>query len=519
MNWHRSCDNAENDERGIDSMDGNLRQRLALCPNLPSLPGVALRVIELGRDPETGIGEIADAVSLDPALAAKLLKIANSPLYAQRRKVDNLRQAAMLLGLNATLTLALSFSLLERVDSDGAGIDYTGYWRRSLLAALASRVLGQRFGLGRPEELFLAGLLQDIGMLVLDRALPDTYPALVAGASTHDQLLAAEREQFAADHAEVSAWILEHWSMPAYLVEAARNSHATSIEEVVAREQRFCACVAFASWLAEVWSDGAGDFARFATRAQTLLELSPEALHEVLDTIGEAMPETASLFEVDLVDPVRVRAIIDNAREVLMVRTLRTLHQADEALAQAERMEERARAMEERSRRDVLTGAYNRVHLDECLHQAFVRTGGPDTTLSVAFIDIDHFKRVNDSHGHHVGDEVLREVVRRIDARIRTSDVLGRYGGEEFILMLPGTRCEQARMVLERLRSVIAASPCVIDGDTEVGVTISVGIATHGEVRQYESLVSLLRGADRALYTAKRQGRNRVEIHLSEGPP
>ena len=124
-------------------------------------------------------------------------------------------------------------------------------------------------------------------------------------------------------------------------------------------------------------------------------------------------------------------------------------------------------------------------------------------------LDIDHFKRVNDTYGHPIGDLVLQNVARLCQNSLREVDSFGRYGGEEFVALLPQTNCEQAFATAERLRRSIAEG----DIQSEAGVircTVSVGVATFN--RNCKSLEELLERADQALYHAKRAGRNRVEI-------
>ncbi len=135
--------------------------------NFPSPPGVATHIIELARDPDIEMGKVAKALSMDSALSTKILRIANSPLYAQRRKSENLRQALVVLGLNATLTLALSFSLVKSLRTGKVE-------RHQLSALLAPRAASPQPPRARSrdamhqsmaEEIFLAALLQDVGML------------------------------------------------------------------------------------------------------------------------------------------------------------------------------------------------------------------------------------------------------------------------------------------------------------------------------------------------------------------
>src|ERR1700736_5871799 len=168
--------------------------------NFPSPPGVATHIIEIAQDPDIEMGKVAKALSMDSALSTKILRIANSPLYAQRRKSENLRQALVVLGLNATLTLALSFSLLKALRSAKSnGLNYGLYWRRALLAATAARALGDAMHQPSAEEIFLAALLQDVGMLALDKAVPDLYARGEILQCNHSALAAHEKKRLQID--------------------------------------------------------------------------------------------------------------------------------------------------------------------------------------------------------------------------------------------------------------------------------------------------------------------------------
>jgi HD-like signal output (HDOD) protein len=172
-------------------MPPELTAALALCRNLPSPPGIALRIIELAQDPETDITTAADIIAIDMALSARMLRIANSPLYASRRRIENLGQALTMLGLNATVSLALGFTVTQELTATGQGQDVRERaWRRSILSALAASLLGQARGLRKAEELMLAGLLQDLGVLVLAQSEPDRYLPLLRQAADNDALVA-----------------------------------------------------------------------------------------------------------------------------------------------------------------------------------------------------------------------------------------------------------------------------------------------------------------------------------------
>jgi diguanylate cyclase (GGDEF)-like protein len=157
------------------------------------------------------------------------------------------------------------------------------------------------------------------------------------------------------------------------------------------------------------------------------------------------------------------------------------------------------------SRIDMLTGIYNRRHLDEHMRRVISAARRHGRTVGVLLVDIDHFKDVNDQHGHLAGDEVLKEVASRLQGAIRTEDALGRWGGEEFIAVLTDTPAESIGILAERMRQVIASAPFVLDDGTRIPVTVSVG-HTHGT----DDAEVLVHRADDALYVAKGAGRNQV---------
>ncbi len=157
--------------------------------------------------------------------------------------------------------------------------------------------------------------------------------------------------------------------------------------------------------------------------------------------------------------------------------------------------------------RDDLTGLANRRHMLDLMNkerQRSMRSGAP---FCLALVDLDHFKRINDRHGHAAGDDVLRAFAREASATIRASDALARWGGEEFVLMLPDTRAALARQGLERLRQRCASG--LTAGAAGERVTVSIGVAEH---RAGETVEQTLERADRALYEAKAQGRDRVVV-------
>jgi diguanylate cyclase (GGDEF)-like protein len=162
---------------------------------------------------------------------------------------------------------------------------------------------------------------------------------------------------------------------------------------------------------------------------------------------------------------------------------------------------------------DPLTGCYTRHQLERRLVAELERSRRNHTPLSVCMIDFDHFKAINDTHGHAAGDTVLREMMERIIGKLRKYDTVFRYGGEEFLLSLPDTSIDDAMQIVQRLCEIVAATPVVLSNQYTLFVTASFGLA---ELTGAVSLYAGIEMADQALYNAKHAGRNQVQQYNPE---
>ena len=166
--------------------------------------------------------------------------------------------------------------------------------------------------------------------------------------------------------------------------------------------------------------------------------------------------------------------------------------------------------LREQATHDALTGLLNRGAIFEIFERELARAKREEMSVGVLLADVDHFKSVNDTYGHEAGDEVLRHVARRLQGAVRTYDLVGRYGGEELLVVLPQCDDVSAQRIAERARAAVSATPCGTSG-AAVPVTMSVGIATTRSLGTFEP-GALVRAADAALYRAKSGGRNRCEL-------
>jgi diguanylate cyclase (GGDEF)-like protein len=268
----------------------------------------------------------------------------------------------------------------------------------------------------------------------------------------------------------------------------------------------------------------------FESAAARILAPLSELLHKRLTLADSSSPETANAFAIRIPVP-RLAIVSDgtpfNDEERRLVQELfDVLRVAEESEARYAELEQRMlglqrenldllvknRALAEVSSRDSLTGLYNRWYVIEKIDSEINRAIRHGSPMSLLMLDIDHFKRINDTWGHAAGDEVLKGVGRLLRDSCRVYDVPGRYGGEEFCIVLPETQLGNTEVVAERIRKRFESTELTCGGEAVV-VTASIGIAGMDESASNEILspAALIDRADRALYSAKSRGRNRIE--------
>ncbi len=366
--------------------------------------------------------------------------------------------------------------------------------------------------------------------------LGEAYVSLGRGDEALPLLTEAETRLSALGAFGTAGWCL--WAIARVHAERGDNTRALAcFERAVAVAQRGHAKRAQAETLAGLGQHCArlGDTVRAIGHLQQALSLAQEAgvrrevhkVHLALAEIYEAQGDPVLalhhhqayhriLTEVyDEMVVAKVRHLtahfeLERARHEQEITRLRHVELAA-AYRELEQLHARvagqARELEELSRRDGLTGAYNRRHLDESLASELERARRYAAPLTAALLDLDHFKTVNDRLSHAAGDMALRELVRVLTSLLRRSDVLARYGGEEFALVFPETGPEEARLACDKLRRAVASHTWQALLPGLQGLTVSIGLACDANA---PSADRLLDAADRALYEAKRAGRDRV---------
>jgi len=627
--------------------------KLKISGRLPSPKGVALQVIELTQHDEVTNHDLVRLIGADPALSQRVVKAANALLGHVSRPVATIHDAVTVLGMRALRQLVLGIALVaDYRHGPCARFDYTHFWYHSLLTAIAARQLAQRANLMAAEEIFVLGLLGQIGQLALATVYAQPFSALLEHGDTEEPLREGERGQFGFDHAEVSAAMLADMHFPVMLQNLARDyrSPQTSKAAEGTREWQLLRTLNLAGLLADVWlaSDAARPLkvgsvrraaAELAIEESDLLEAAVACAREVQEWISLFgmghlhLPDLASLFglgdetlqpgdplpyapglhdykmRVLLVEDDRaMRAMVEQwltvaghrvslaqdgaealkmaelhrpqvvitdwvmpqmdgislCRELrrtpahrntyLIVMTAESLPdklvEAFEAgiddyltkpltpklffarLRAAQRVvqlqEELAfdceqlvrfsnelsaanKRLQQQALSDALTELPNRRFAMERLEQEWALTRRGERALSCMMLDIDHFKKINDTFGHQLGDEALKQVADALRKTARAQDVVCRYGGEEFLVICPDTGATAAYQAAERMRVSVESLRMLAPDGRCVPLTISIGVAEkEGAMAEMEKLINR---ADENLYAAKKQGRNRTVLN------
>ena len=290
----------------------SLLTRLQQCKDLPTPPAVASKIIELSGKSNSDVDTLAEIVSVDPALSAKILSIANSSLYMRRIEADSIQQAVAMFGWTGTLNIALSFAVVGSIrGSLSSGIDYDFFWKRSLASATAARALGQVAGFSNEELLFLPGLLQDIGILALDRAMPGLYDGIGEQQHEHHSLRQLELEKIQCDHATVGEWLLNIWGIPSEITVLVGSSHAESIPAQLQKDLIAQKCLFMSGYLGDclLVEDSSQYVPQVAALMEKHMNIGVEDFLPLIGHVAKHFQELASVFDIDMGDTSQLQSI------------------------------------------------------------------------------------------------------------------------------------------------------------------------------------------------------------------
>jgi diguanylate cyclase (GGDEF)-like protein len=301
----------------------------------------------------------------------------------------------------------------------------------------------------------------------------------------------------------VGALLAEKWQFPPLLARPIALHHSRADTDAALKP--LVAVVAAGVRLADVFVSP--DPARAIAQAREELagfNLPPAEIEALLEQIGKAAREAAALLDLPLGKDRPYQEILNEAQEQLVSLSLRS-HQ------QVQTIQKEVQTLQLKATTDPLTGLANRAKFDEFFEEHFRRAHNHQRPLALLFLDVDHFKQVNDTYGHQAGDEVLRRMARLLRGATRSIDLAARYGGEEFAVVLTETDTAAAAMRADAIRLAAAAEQIAFE-DAVLRVTVSIGVAGTDRSRVFSQQTQLTNAADRAVYAAKAAGRNAVRV-------
>ncbi|MBM2833858.1 MAG: hypothetical protein HW406_1019 [Candidatus Brocadiaceae bacterium] len=479
-------------------------------PSLPTLPTVAYKLISISTNEEIGIKDVADLISRDASLSAKVLKIANSALYSLPCKISTIHQAASRLGMNAIRNLTLSFSFLS-VKAKGKKdvFNYEKYWERSLSNAVAAKLIMAEIAKSDWEEVFIVGLLQDIGELIIALSLPQQYEQVLLEAShSGKDIVEIEQQIIGADHAFIGYEVTKNWGFPAQLLTPIQYHHCPEGYKGSDKNLRLTVGVVYLSGIITsiLFSNNPQKYhQKFLSESKAMLNFNDEIIDKILKHVVSETTQTASLFGFHTKNPKSIEEILQEANVALSAINL--------AYDQRNReLEEKSKHLEKLAHLDSLTELYNHGYFQRFLEKEMNLAIRKKVTLSLILADVDSFKYFNDTYGHQAGDYILKELSRLMRQALRDYDMLARYGGEEFAIVLVETTGQEAQIVAEKLREQIALHT-FIDNNKKYTITVSFGVAEMKPVVDTFTKKDFVGFADKALFQSKEKGGNCVTFY------
>lgn len=488
---------------------------------IPSLPTVAVEALKLFHDSNSSNEQLVAVIRKDPAMVLKLLKAANSAKYGIRGEITDLNRAVMIMGRSAAAPLVLSFSLAKQsMEASAHQGHYKKFWTRSFVQATAAEVIAAHFASPAfRAECYTTNILSGLGKLALLRAEPDKYLTCLARSTSEGvPLPRIEQEVFGFNHSKLSSILLQQMGLPDRCHVAIRgiNDSQVTLAKSGNTDPPLLEVTRLADAVASLLCDETPGIALVQLEEALAAITFPTQLNaqQIVESVRDHLEASASLFDIN---PEQLPSASDLLQEALdqlsrladLAAESNPAHLVPvELLEENGRLKRRVADLLHVSRIDSLTGLCNRAHLMQELAERTALHRVRGLSLGIAVIDIDHFKKINDTFGHQAGDTALKAVAATLRDALRDTDIVGRYGGEEFVAILEDSNAAGLAVVGERLRSKVEKTVVMFEG-RRIPLTISVGLV-EGTVSGTEQRFGeiLFAAADAAMYRAKNAGRN-----------
>ncbi|APG23676.1 MULTISPECIES: sensor domain-containing diguanylate cyclase [Syntrophotalea] len=497
----------------------SMEQIVQLRLELPTPPNVVFRLLEVVRDDEHSFREIGAIISKDPSLTARMMKAANSSVFGFPGKIRSIDSALTVLGINLIRNIALSFVIVEGITCPPARwFDITYFWKRAITSAVAAEMIASLTGL-HSDDTFLCSLLQDIGVLVMYQQMEDDYKqVLLMKAFAGSQSFPVERELIGFDHGQLGGLMLKQWGLPESVYLPVFHHHDRPPGAFP--DAALIGILRVGDMLSALYHGAAGS--RTLELVFDILEssygLEREAIKQMIDLLAARTMEILNFFDIDPGEMKPLSQLLQEANAELGKRAMSyeclvgQLRQSrEESTRFIAKLLEANNELRNLAYRDELTGLYNHRYFLQQIDKELERSSRYGSPLSLMFFDIDFFKDINDSHGHLAGDAVLRSIASQVTTCMRGCDVVARYGGDEFAVIMPETDRGGLESLCERLRGHIERTQISVNGKT-LGITVSIGGACFDGQGQKVTRFAMLNVADQAIYQSKKSGRNTITV-------
>jgi diguanylate cyclase (GGDEF)-like protein len=500
----------------VGDLESQVRARIDALSYLPTTAAVAMKFIDLGKDPEASPGDYVKVISSDSSLSTKLLALANSSWFGVRNRVTKVQVAVNLLGLGTVRTMAISYCLTGlhselRLKPEESKI----FWAASLCKAVAAKQLAARIDPKLGEEAFAAGLFQDFAIPIMFSVSREKVMA-VLGAIDSDLAtrIQEERAAFRMDHAEMARAVALKLELPEVFVDAVAYHHdRPGLNESLPSPTLADAVYGAGLFphVLETWNK------HDARELRSLLASLPKPVepNEFLESVQKEFNQLYAYFEQGDPPETRLTEILEAASREAAETTARLvgtvqqlMNQAASAGKEMDKLLKQQDSLHEAAAVDKLTGALNREAFKSKANELLASADQDPSGYALAFVDIDRFKQVNDTLGHSAGDAALRRVAAAIKESIKPSDVAGRFGGDEFVVLLNNYSDTEVAQTINKITHAARSQ----SGSETPGpeIQLSVGIIYVPHKAPVQNLDTLIAQADTFMYQSKRAGGNRA---------
>lgn len=479
--------------------------------SLPSPSASVLEIIRRADDPDVAMSDIAKLVEGDVSITVQVLRMANSALYSPSREITTISRALSSLGLRTIKLLALTTSLRALIPQQSDAVDLSDIRHRMVVTASVARRAAQFFDPPSRDEAFVAGLLTGIGPVVLASEAPGAARE-VLGARHVWPGPDVERSILGYTTDDVTAELVTRWGLPTLYVDAVRNRQGEPVaatSDELGEAGAVGAALRLATLAEPVLTgrDSGASLDLLRRSMPTVAEIDVDEVDDWLIDAESVVVDTAAMLQFRVPQEIAYAELLAEASERLVSLQFSLENQLFKAEESAGELVKRNDELETEASTDALTKLPNRRAFDRRLASLL---DTPAEGLGLLVLDLDHFKAVNDTHGHAVGDDVLRTVGATLERQTRGDDFAARFGGEEFVMLIPSTSNERLLVIAERLRVSIAELVVPLHDGATISITTSIGGAMIASSPEVTSARALIEAADEQLYVAKQNGRNRT---------